>query len=518
MAHADDTSGIEFGKITMGKGSSIQMNTVVLPNSVISNNTFIGSLSLVMKGESFPPNTHWEGSPAVKVPRSKRANRVADVELLLQMATDAKYLDPEIQIPRKYQFSGKYESVFLTGVTGFFGAFLLDAFLNNKDVKRIYCLVRAKGEAEGMARIVKALNGYDLSTKGLERVHVIVGDLGKPRLGMTEEQFMQVGLDVDILVHNGAIVSFLQSYQNMFDANVEGTTEILKLSVVKGRKYPAHIHYVSTMSVLEATKPKKGPVKYPESISAQLGPDLAIGYSQTKWVAEKRMLLAIKRGFPVSIYRLGRVAGDSRTGAANKSDITTLFLKGCVEMQRLPLPMDVEVDLFPANLLARAMLAIFTQKKCIGKVFHMQNPHSIKLTQFYGALRDAGYRLSARSYERWLIQVRRDEDNSFLPLVDTLIFWNEHGNFNVGTEFSKQVCEQANVEFCPPVTKELLSLYVKWFKECQFFPEPDELTWDTDLSSAKPSASSKRLPFRHTASAKLRSGGYSSVPTFDITE
>jgi len=43
-----------------------------------------------------------------------------------------------------------------------------------------------------------------------------------------------------------------------------------------------------------------------------------IGYVQSKWVAEK--LVTARERVPVSIYRLGRMSGHSKTGVSNTDD------------------------------------------------------------------------------------------------------------------------------------------------------------------------------------------------------
>ena len=50
--------------------------------------------------------------------------------------------------------------------------------------------------------------------------------------------------------------------------------------------------------------------------------DLTMGYSQSKWVAERLVKIAASRGLPVSIYRPGTITGDSRTGISNLDDFT----------------------------------------------------------------------------------------------------------------------------------------------------------------------------------------------------
>ena len=54
--------------ITIHKNASIGANSVVLYDSVINEGTILDDLSLVMKGESLPPNTHYHRTPAQVAP------------------------------------------------------------------------------------------------------------------------------------------------------------------------------------------------------------------------------------------------------------------------------------------------------------------------------------------------------------------------------------------------------------------------------------------------------------------
>ncbi|KAG2003327.1 nonribosomal peptide synthetase 12, variant 2 [Coprinopsis cinerea AmutBmut pab1-1] len=116
-------------------------------------------------------------------------------------------------------------TVFLTGATGFLGAFVLHKLLSLKDtshadsfkVKKVICLVRASNLEKGIQRLRDGLSDkglWDENWLAEKRVEVILGDLaGGDRLGATEEEWKRMEQEVDVILHNGALVCInLSSY------------------------------------------------------------------------------------------------------------------------------------------------------------------------------------------------------------------------------------------------------------------------------------------------------------------
>ncbi|GIC90969.1 putative PKS/NRPS-like protein biosynthetic cluster [Aspergillus udagawae] len=82
--------------------------------------------------------------------------------------------------------------VFLTGATGFAGAYMLARLLSMPTVKKVACLARGRGEQTPANRIQQALEKYRLWDGSLERAQkiiVIEGDLADDALGMAEDQY-----------------------------------------------------------------------------------------------------------------------------------------------------------------------------------------------------------------------------------------------------------------------------------------------------------------------------------------
>ncbi|MBS1572727.1 MAG: amino acid adenylation domain-containing protein [Bacteroidetes bacterium] len=63
QTHLFEDRIMKIGPVNIGKRTTIDSRTIILYDSQIGDDVTIDALSLVMKGEILPNNTHWEGSP-----------------------------------------------------------------------------------------------------------------------------------------------------------------------------------------------------------------------------------------------------------------------------------------------------------------------------------------------------------------------------------------------------------------------------------------------------------------------
>src|SRR5262249_20363707 len=149
------------------------------------------------------------------------------------------------------------------------------------------------------------------------RIIPIIGDLRKDRLGLPVDQFERLSHDVSAIYHSGADVNFVRSYHSLKGSTVGGTTEILRFAVHGHIKV---LHHISSLAVFaSAVNTQKAILREDDPLEDTRG--LAVGYFQSKWVAEKLVESARTRGIPVAIYRPGQISGDSRTGEGKLDDL-----------------------------------------------------------------------------------------------------------------------------------------------------------------------------------------------------
>jgi L-aminoadipate-semialdehyde dehydrogenase len=99
-------------------------------------------------------------------------------------------------------------TVFVTGATGFLGAFLIRDLLSRQQSKiRIIAHVRAKSTEGGLRRLQDTCEAYGVwKSDWVSRIDVVTGALEQEYLGISESRWANLLEEVDVIIHNGALV------------------------------------------------------------------------------------------------------------------------------------------------------------------------------------------------------------------------------------------------------------------------------------------------------------------------
>lgn len=359
-------------------------------------------------------------------------------------------------------------SVFLTGATGFLGAFLLQSILRGTAAD-IFCLVRSRNAGEGAGKIRNALESYSLWEESFRsRIIPVPGDLSRPLLGLSPEEFRLLASKVDLIYHNGALVNFVYPYTLLKPVNVLGTQEVLRLaSLIRAKP----VHYISTISVFSSIGEQTVIREEDEPAPPISGSELPLGYAQSKWVAEKLVAEARSRGLPVSVYRPGRITGHSLTGVSSPDDFACRFIRGCVQLGAIP-DWDGEVNIIPVDYASQAIVHLSMGRESTGKVFHLMNPRSVRWDEIVGWFRSYGFSIRQVTYREWREGIERSPDNALYPLLAT--FPHDEGDDDRAVP---EVSSQKRVIFdcqntlaglknspviCPPADFALIDAYLSY--------------------------------------------------------
>jgi len=346
-------------------------------------------------------------------------------------------------------------AILLTGATGFLGGYLLADALRHTEA-RVFCLVRAKDDADALARIERTLRGYEQwRPEFADRIVPLPGDLGAPRLGLTEERFDALAAEVDLIHHCGGLVNFAMSYADLKPANVTGTLEVLRLAT-RHRTVP--VHFVSTLGVY--------PLHLPGVVTEDLVPDqpeaLDRGYEQTKWVADTLVRAARAAGVPVSVHRPARVSGDSRTGIGPAEDLFGRELRTVTELGALP-EVDVEEDMAPVDHVAAAIGWLSRQPSALGRDYHFHNGQMIHSSVIAKTLREFGYPVEAVPYAEWysrLLQHAAGSDDPAFTAIAAVAGPTPDRRDRIFDCSATEATLAAAGLVCPPADPALLTRYL----------------------------------------------------------
>lgn len=409
----------------------------------------------------------------------------------LNLAADA-ILDPTICPNHPYvEPQTEPGHIFLTGATGFLGAFLLQELLQQTEAK-IYCLVRAFSPEEARQKLQTNLERYQLGSGELNaRIIPVLGDLSQPRLGLAETTFAELADKLDRIYHSGALVNLVYPYAALRAVNVLGTQEVLRLAS-QGRVTP--VHYISTIDVLKPlmdaqTTPRPiGEDEHPET-----GEAVDQGYTQTKWVAEKLVLAAQSRGIPTCIYRPGMLTGHSQTGAAPTHDLMSRIFKGMIQLGAAP-DLDQSINLIPIDYASKAIVHLSGQQTSYGKAFHILNSHVLPWNQLIGELRKLGYPIQLISHQEWqaeLGKLNHAAGNVLLPILPLFIDKNAKTQLTYLETFlqtaqafscrntlhglSQPSSQDLSPLACPAIDANLLKIYSSYFSQTGFLKMPNQV-------------------------------------------
>ena len=370
----------------------------------------------------------------------------------------------------------KFKAILLTGATGFLGAFLLTELLLQTQ-GQIYCLVRAKDINSSKARIQDNLASYQLWQQHFgDRITPIIGDLSQPQLGLDREQWQTLAEQIDVIYHNGALLNYVYPYELLKSTNVLGTESVLKLAS-QGHSKP--VHYISSTAVFDRHVDYPEPSIVEESDFINCAEGIYLGYSQSKWVADKIMQIARDRGLTVYIYRPGLIGGHSITGVANTNDVIWRIIKGSIQMGCMP-EIDLELDLTPVDYVSQNLVTI-SRQNINDTTFHLNHSHPLPWNQLVKFTQDFGYSVRSLPLEQWLeklkLTVRSEPTNPLYPLIPFLLnrrrdeltileLMQSYKSSQVSCQRTlKTLARIDNVIPCPPpLDQHLWQTYFNYFK------------------------------------------------------
>ncbi|MGK5639435.1 thioester reductase domain-containing protein, partial [Streptomyces sp. URMC 126] len=329
----------------------------------------------------------------------------AEDDDLATLTADA-VLDPDVtpadSAPHDPRRTAAPEHILLTGATSFLGAHLL-ARLLDRTTARVHCLVEADDPAEAAGALERALARYGV-TVPWERVTPLPGSLREPRLGLSPIAFARLAATVDVIHHAGCDANLALPYAELRAANVGGTTEVLRLAA---RDRVKAVHYVSSPGVLLDRDAEPGILAPDGRVPADRV--LPSGYVRSRWAAEERVDAARERGIPVSVYRPGRLGGDSTTGAGDPDSAFGRFLAACVRLGTVPAyGPDADFDLVPVDYATAALAELSLKPAALGGTYHLAHPVRTRFAAVVERLRAAGHPLTETDPEEWTRAVTAD--------------------------------------------------------------------------------------------------------------
>ncbi|MGH3722870.1 MAG: carboxylic acid reductase [Mycobacterium sp.] len=229
---------------------------------------------------------------------------------------------------------GAVGTVLLTGANGYLGRFLCLEWLKRLAPSggQLICLIRGDGDGDALARLEAAYGDTDpvlleeFRELAQKHLRVIAADIAQPRLGLDDATWEQLAREVDKIVHPAALVNHVLPYNQLFQPNVFGTAEIIRLALTTRIK---PVTYLSTMAVAMAV-PDFAEDRDIRAVSPErpINDGYANGYANSKWAGEVLLREAHDLcGLPASVFRSDMILTHRRySGQLNVTDAFTRML------------------------------------------------------------------------------------------------------------------------------------------------------------------------------------------------
>jgi thioester reductase-like protein len=195
------------------------------------------------------------------------------------------------------------------------------------------------------------------------------------------------------VVHAAANVNGSLPYASLRTDTVLGTVGVLQLAAEVG----APLHHVSTTA---AVPTPRSDTPRPGAVPLQ---GLPSGYAQSKWVAERLVDAARRRGLRAPTYRLGALGGHRRTAVSNERDFRWIFVRACLELRAAPhLPGDL--CWVPVDVAAEAVAALALDDgpaAAARDTWQIAASTGVRWAEVFSWLRCAGHRLDVVEPDLW---------------------------------------------------------------------------------------------------------------------
>ena len=275
-------------------------------------------------------------------------------------------------------------SVAVTGTTGILGSYLLERLIEHPHISKIFCLNRSSKAQKTPLEIYRQDRSDALPTG--KKLRLLTVNLVENKLGLADDDWSELTNECDLILHVAWKVDFNQSLPS-FAENIESLLILAAWSSSSPRR-PRIVFISSISSVGPWNSAYRGEKEIPEAPIDDLGASLAIGYGESKQVAERLLEKAAGRSqIPISIIRSGQIGGAIESASApwTQRDIVPAILKTSKVLGLLPSDLP-PIDWIPVDAVASIILDICLHdardKSQITKYYNVVNPRPVQWEHF----------------------------------------------------------------------------------------------------------------------------------------
>ena len=364
-------------------------------------------------------------------------------------------------------------NVLLTGATGFLGAHILNELMQ-KEIGKIYCLVRSNKEDDRRGRLREILKYYfgdRYESEINKRIIPIIGDIEQE--GLSDE----IPTDVKTVIHTAASVKHYGSYSYFNRVNTEGTAHV----VAYAKKIGAKLIHISTLSVSgnsmadDFSVYRSDEEKFFYETSLYIEQPLDNVYIHSKFEAERKVYDAMLEGLDARVIRVGNLTNRESDYMFQPNYTSNAFLtrvKAILEFGLFPdYLMSLYAEFSPIDKTAEGIVKIaqYADKQC---VFHLNSNKVIYFERFLEVVHKLGISMevvSGAEFNRALQETIKKSNTEYIFEA----FQNDmdeqgelvyDSNIRIKNEFTLWFLEKVGFEW-NETDMEYISGYIDYFQK-----------------------------------------------------
>ena len=352
-------------------------------------------------------------------------------------------------------------TVLITGATGFLGIHVLYELLTT-GYNKIYCMVRPKNNLTPEKRLKGSLFYYfenNFAEAFGQRLFAVDGNLMRDDIVTLPD-----GVKIDTVIHCAADVSHFGVGNRIRQTNVDGVRNVIAFC----KKHNAALVHISTLSVGGFIEREMAEIGV--SLSEQrlwVRQDLSNDYLESKFTAEKLILLEVANGLRAKIMRVGNLQGRIRDGEFQMNRATngfTKLLQSIVYTGRCPASLARSwINFSPVDAVARAICRMAGSAEEY-TVFHIFDSNDLPVSKLLAHISALGYPVRViedAEFDEFMLHAA--ENPTFSGALDGFLTRVTGGRYMVETPcesgFSIRALEQEGFIW-PEISDDYLSAYL----------------------------------------------------------
>ncbi len=277
--------------------------------------------------------------------------------------------------------------ILLTGATGLLGRYLIRDLA--RQGQQVAVLVRSGRLASAQQRVDQIMDHWRPTCGELPAPRVLEGNISRPNLGLSDEDFRWAASHCSGVVHSAASLKFQPAGDEPWNSNLNGTRHVVEFCEKAGI---SDLFYISTAYVCG----KISGTAYEVPVSADIEPRNV--YEASKRQAEQHVLNADLPS-PPTILRPSIIIGDSQTGYTSTFHGPYLPLRLALSMlspsaatagvrvaldavkilSMMGLTGQERKNIVPVDWVSRGITRVVTTPPLHGQIYHLTTTHPLSV-------------------------------------------------------------------------------------------------------------------------------------------